>query len=385
MSSLKKDINKDINKDNKKKNIKKRVGKLDKYVPEKIEPNNIKPKVKRRKRKRRTKQKSENKTKIKKSKKSNQSNQSKKSQQNTFLQSGIKRSKKEAPSSSFDKYWYPRQNQKRSRQKKKKAKNEADNIETIWIIRHLHRMDRDEPDNWKKQPRYNQNFLDSPLTQFGKLAAQKAGKEIIKNTPNINNVKYVYTSPFTRCIETSLEIAKEITKYTGKLVQLRIEYGIAEAVNIQLGFIKVIDRSLFIDRVPLLDFKLTTSQIAKDYFPYIDTKYKSLYKKSDIILETVKESAERTVKTMNYLTNNFKNMIICSHQIPVTIANMFLYNRPYPVVYLNKINPTLKDKKDMNPKRLGSYGILSGFQKDEDRWKYIYPPNNDYFQSIDIP
>lgn len=354
------------------KNVKKKQGKLNKFIPDKSEaPYHIKPKIKKRRRKRGTKQKSGDKSKIKKTKRSGMRQ--------------LKRTHKKPPSTSFDKYWYPRQNPKRSRQKKKKAKstNHVD-IESIWIIRHLHRMDRDEPQKWKVHPRLNQNFLDSPLTHFGKLAAEKAGEEIIKHTHNIKKIKYIYTSPFTRCIETSLGIAKAIGNHTGKLVQLRIEYGLSEAVNIQLGFIKVIDQSLFIDRVPILDFKLSSAQIAKDYFPYIDTKYKSLYKKSDIILETVKESAERTVKTMNYLTNNFKNMVICSHQIPVTIANMFLYNRQYPLVYLNKINPTVKDKKDMDPKRLSSYGILSGFQKDENRWKYIYPPDNDYFQSIDI-
>lgn len=363
MSSQKKEV---------KKEGKKRQGKINKYIPDKSEASyNIKPKIKKKRKRRGTKQKSANKTKLRKTKKSG-------------IQQ-LQRSHKKVPSTSFDKYWYPRQNPKRSRQKKKKPKSESSDIETIWIIRHLHRMDRDEPHNWKEHPRLNHNFLDTPLTNFGKMAAEKAGEEIIKNVPNVKKIKYIYTSPFTRCIETSLGIAKALGNHTGKLVQLRIEYGLAEAVNIQLGFIKVIDQSLFIDRVPILDFKLTTAQIAKDYFPYIDTKYKSLYKKSDIILETVKESAERTVKTMNYLTNNFKNMVICSHQIPVTIANMFLYNRPYPVVYLNKINPTVKDRKDMNPKRLSSYGILSGFQKEDQRWKYIYPPDNNYFQDIEIP
>jgi broad specificity phosphatase PhoE len=293
----------------------------------------------------------------------------------------IFKSQKDRPMTSFDKYWYPKQNPKRSRQKKKKIK---DTNEEIWIIRHLHRMNLDEPTKWKEHPRYNQNFLDSPLTNFGKRAAARSAKEIIQTSPNIKKIKYIYTSPFTRCIETSLEIAKEIGKYTGKIVQLRIEYGLAEAVPVHLEFLKVQNKTLFIDKVPILDFKLSSNQIAKDYYPYIDSKYKSLYKKSDIVMETVKESAERIVKVMNYLTNNYKNMIICTHQIPVTIANMYLYDRPYPLAYLYVINPANKNKKDLDPKRLTSYGILSGFQKDGDRWKYIYPPNNDYYQELQI-
>lgn len=355
-----------------------RIGKINKYLSPKSESVvdfNLRPKIKKKR---------------KNSKRTKKSKQKQQSKQNNFQRVGLQRSKKKSGQDSegpFKDFWYPKQNPRRSRQKKKKVKENVDKStddNTVWLIRHLHRLDRDEPHNWKKHPRINQNFLDTPLTEFGKEAAYKAGKEIVANTPNVKKIKYIYTSPFTRCIETSLGIAKAITEHTGKQIQLRIEYGLSEAVAIHLEFLKVLNQSLFVDRVPILDFKLSVNQIAKDYHPHIDTKYKSLYKKSDITLETVTTSAERVVKVMNYLCNNQKNMIICSHQIPVTIANMFLYNRPYPLVYLYKINPMVKDKKDMNPKRLSSYGILSGFTKDNDRWKYIYPPNNDYIQTVNI-
>ena len=306
-------------------------------------------------------------------------NRSKQSKKHTFKKSS------RHTADSFDRFWYPKRNPKRSRQKKKKIKEPKDNSNVIWIIRHLHRMDRDEPTNWRKQNRYNENILDTPLTEFGHQAARKAGLEIVNTTPNPKKILYVYTSPFTRCIQTSLEIAKTISEHTGKLVQLRIEYGLAEAIPIHLESLKILDQSLFYERVPILDFKLALPQISKDYYPYIDTKYKSLYKKSDIVTETIKDSAERIVKVMNYLTNNYKNMVICSHQVPVTISNMFLYNREYPLVYLYKINPMGKDRKDNNPKRKNcSYGILSGFQREDNRWRYIYSPDNEYYQTINI-
>lgn len=377
-----KNVKKDSTKNKKSAEKKKPAAKLNKYIPsdrKSSEPNNnynLRPKIKKKKRKG---------TKRKGLFKKKKTTNSGKAKRNTLQKSGLQRSRKKTPVTSFDKFWYPKDNPKRSKKKKKRVKEKAEETNAIWIIRHLHRLDRDEPDSWKKHPRYNQNFLDTPLTEFGRKAAQKAGQEIVDNTPNPRKIIYVYTSPFTRCIETSLEIAKTISNATGKLVQLRIEYGLSESVAIHLEFLKVIDQSLFIDRVPILDFKLSSTQIAKDYYPYIDTKYKSLYKKADIVLETVKDSAERIVKVMNYLTNNHKNMVICSHQVPVTIANMFLYNRPYPLAYLYKINPMNKDKKDVDPKRKNcSYGILSGFQKDADRWKYIYPPDNDYYQSIKL-
>jgi broad specificity phosphatase PhoE len=330
----------------------------------------VRPKFKKKRKKASNKQKSHNKTK-----------------QNNFQKNNLKRSRKKSlPDSEgpFNNFWYPKQNPRRSRKKKKKVKQTVEPVDNnnIWLIRHLHRLDRDEPSKWKKHSRITQNFLDTPLTEFGKAAAYKAGKEIVANAINLKKIKYIYTSPFTRCIETSLGIAKAITEHTGKPVQLRIEYGLSEAIAVHLEFLKVINQTLFIDKVPILDFKLSVAQIAKDYHPHVDTKYKSLYRKSDITLETVTISAERVVKVMNYLCNNYKNMIICSHQIPVTIANMFLYNRPYPLVYLYKINPITKDKKDNDPKRLSSYGILSGFTKENDRWKYIYSPNNDYIQSV---
>jgi broad specificity phosphatase PhoE len=366
------------------KNNRKPVAKINKYLSPDVDKSdsdqnyNLRPKLKKRKkRKNRTKENKQISQKnIKTKSKSKNLNQKEKVTHRLKI-----KSQKDSSITSFDKYWYPKQNPKRSRQKKKKIKQVN---EEIWIIRHLHRMNLDEPNKWKEHPRYNQNFLDSPLTEFGKKAAARSAKEIIQNSPNIKKIKYIYTSPFTRCIETSLEIAKEIGKYTGNMVQLCIEYGLAEAVPIHLEFLKVQNKTLFIDKVPILDFKLSSNQIAKDYYPYIDTKYKSLYKKSDIFMETVKESAERIVKVMNYLTNTYKNMIICTHQIPVTIANMYLYDRPYPLAYLYLINPVNKNKKDLDPKRLTSYGILSGFQKDGDRWKYIYPPNNNYYQELPI-
>jgi broad specificity phosphatase PhoE len=381
---IKKQKDKKDNKNNNKKSSEKKKppAKLNKYIPSDRKSNqvdtnyNLRPKIKKKKKKG---------TKRKGLFKKKKSSKSGKVKRNTLQKSGLQRTRKKTPVTSFDKFWYPKDNLKRSRRKKKKIKDKQDDTNVVWIIRHLHRLDRDEPDSWKKHPRYNQNFLDTPLTEFGRKAGQKAGQEIVDSTPNPRKILYVYTSPFTRCIETSLEIAKSISNNTGKLVQLRIEYGLSESVAIHLEFLKVIDQSLFIDRVPLLDFKLSVTQIAKDYYPYIDTKYKSLYKKADVVLETVKDSAERIVKVMNYLTNNHKNMVICTHQVPVTIANMFLYNRPYPLVYLYKINPMNKDKKDNNPKRKNcSYGILAGFEKDADRWKYIYPPDNEYYQSIKL-
>lgn len=259
--------------------------------------------------------------------------------------------------------------------------NYNDNSSSIWVIRHLHRMDRDEPDKWRKNPRMLQNFLDSPLTEFGKNAAMKAGLEIVDNTPNINLMHHIYCSPFTRCIETSIEIAKIIKKYTNKPCKIRIEYGLSETIPIQLDFIKVNDKELTIDKFPLLDYEMSIDRLYARYPNFIDMSYKSMYKKSDIVAETLTNSADRIVKVMHYLTSRFDNFIVCSHQIPVTLVNMYLYEKNFPPAYMYKINPPIKDNKtDMNPKRMTSYGILSGFVKINNRWKYIYPPNNDYYQ-----
>ncbi len=256
---------------------------------------------------------------------------------------------------------------------------------SIWIIRHLHRMDRDEPDHWRRNPRMLQNFLDTPLTNFGKDAAAKAGLEIVQNTPDIDLIEFIYSSPFTRCIETSIEIAKIINKkkrHTKKPCKIRIEYGLSETIPVQLDFIKVLDKELTIDKFPLLDYEMSIDRIYTRYSSFIDISYKSLYKKSDIIAETLTNSADRIVKVMQYFEKNkFENFVICSHQIPVTLTSMYLYEKNFPPAYMYKINPPIKDNKtDMNPKRLTSYGILSGFVKINNKWKYIYPPNNDYFQ-----
>lgn len=279
----------------------------------------------------------------------------------------------------------PNKKARRSRRKPKKFKSKL-KLNYIWIIRHLHRLDREEPKKWIATKRYRENQYDTPLNTFGKKCAIEAGLQIAKNTPHIKRFKYIYTSPFTRCIQTSLGIVEGIKKHTGKELQIRIEYGLAEYVPINLEQFYVQNQTLFKIRQPILDYHLAMPQLLKEYGNNIDKTYKSLYTKADIESETIWDSSERTVKVMNNITNNYKNIIICSHQLPVTIANMFLYNRQYPSPYLYKINPpkTSSSRKNTDPKRESSYGILSAFQKEDERWKYIYPPDNSYILDVNI-
>lgn len=92
---------------------------------------------------------------------------------------------------------------------------------TIYIQRHGLRLDIVDKltgnNRWKTSSRFCQNFNDSPLFDNDELAIHKNAKFIT------DKIDHIYTSPATRCIETSLIL----NKYIG--APISIEYGLMES------------------------------------------------------------------------------------------------------------------------------------------------------------
>ena len=112
----------------------------------------------------------------------------------------------------------------------------------IWLIRHTERL-LFEDEKWQKSKRGLENKYDMPITNNGKKYLEKAVKEMIKNDTNFDKINYIYSSSMTRCVQTSIEIQKNIKKYTKKFISIKIDYGLKEIHPIE--YYKKIFRSFY--------------------------------------------------------------------------------------------------------------------------------------------
>lgn len=89
----------------------------------------------------------------------------------------------------------------------------------IKIIRHSERMDYTYPVYWMFC--VGQYWADSPLTKNGYRIAYEKGKTIAENNTDI---KYIYTSPYSRTMATAMEIKKSLPKAEIRIEPLLAEY-----------------------------------------------------------------------------------------------------------------------------------------------------------------
>ena len=79
-----------------------------------------------------------------------------------------------------------------------------------YIIRHSERLDFFDQDVWHQTERFRSNPKDPPITRRGMTIALDATLKIIDNISDIKEYQYIYSSPFSRCIDTSIIIANTI-------------------------------------------------------------------------------------------------------------------------------------------------------------------------------
>eukprot|EP00959_Pyramimonas_sp_CCMP1952_P473723 9502215-Pyramimonas_sp.AAC.2 len=93
---------------------------------------------------------------------------------------------------------------------------------SVSLVRHGEREDYVDP-TWTQRA---ERPWDPPLTKLGKLQAGAAGRRLrdeIARDHGVPTATRVYSSPFTRCVETAAEIARELG-----VSSIQVEDGLAE-------------------------------------------------------------------------------------------------------------------------------------------------------------
>ena len=244
-----------------------------------------------------------------------------------------------------------------------------------WIVRHSERLDLHH-EKWLKNKRYIENSLDIPLTAHGKkYIAVQAGLEIIKNQSKINKISYIYSSPMTRALETSLVIQKTIKDKTNIFIPIRIEYGLKETHIINDYEHKVYDikKQKFIFKpnkqfLFCLDKKLkakyTYSKYGKEFF---DTNYISHTKFDKMKLRNKNriDAGNISIQTLSHIIDTEKDndYIISTHAGAIGNMISLIIQKLIPIEQQQKIWGT-------------NWCALIGFNKN----KILYGPNANYYK-----
>ena len=115
----------------------------------------------------------------------------------------------------------------------------------IYLIRHSERLSQIDREKWEKTARYKINNKDDSITKNGTVLATTTMINMCESGKITDkNIEYIYTSPFSRCIETSLIFQKVIKKILHIDVPIRVEYGLIEISTNKNFLIKKIKLNL---------------------------------------------------------------------------------------------------------------------------------------------
>lgn len=89
--------------------------------------------------------------------------------------------------------------------------------------------DSKEKKKWLKSKRYIENPWDSPLSELGIENAKKMADRLMKYT-DVTKIKYFYSSPISRCVETTIHMINRIYEKTKHKIYIRIEYGLTRSL-----------------------------------------------------------------------------------------------------------------------------------------------------------
>jgi broad specificity phosphatase PhoE len=209
----------------------------------------------------------------------------------------------------------------------------------IYLLRHGERKnqsnDSTEIEKWKKSKRYKQNNYDVPLSNNGKkMCKSKITKILQKQITDKTKIGYIYTSPYTRCVETAIEFQKTINELYDIKILIRIEYGIISNFfggvdslyfnNGNTTDIKFINNKVVIKKpVAYIDEYMENENIFKRFSKSnFDTKYVSYKSLNDInkeYLESPQTICNNRIDSFLNLKNIFKqdefNLIVSHGEI----------------------------------------------------------------------
>jgi hypothetical protein len=206
----------------------------------------------------------------------------------------------------------------------------------MYLIRHSERLDFAEEEKWKKSNRFKSNFFDTPLSENGfKIANDKINK-ILMNI-NKEDLGIIYSSPLTRCIETSLEFQKVIKNKYKILIPIKIEYGLTHDFNNQLYIffpsskIKIINNKLeyIKDSSKFIDKYLENNNIYKRYGKQnFDITYKSIVSIDSInnessYINSINKKFSTILKISKKIDLNKFN-ILCTHGEVISYTKSFI-------------------------------------------------------------
>lgn len=197
----------------------------------------------------------------------------------------------------------------------------------IYLLRHAERMDQSkdakEKEAWAKSLRYKNNLYDIPLSLYGIAQAYNSIGKILKNFKG--DFDHIYCSPMTRCVQSALQFQKYILDKFGKMILVRIEYGLAVHLfkeyetfwlgsNIKLQGDKFIVTKMF----EFVDKYLDRNKIYKRYgVKRFDTEYQGIMTREQINSEQTYtdalESRIFTIKQITAMADKSKLTIICAH------------------------------------------------------------------------
>lgn len=247
-----------------------------------------------------------------------------------------------------------------------------DNI--ILILRHGERKNQSKDNNerlsWSKSERCKINSFDIPLSKNGIQMSFEALNNIIKNYKN--EFGYIYSSVYTRCIQTSLQFQKFIQLNYNIKILIRIEYGLVpnfygDVDSMYSGFTSLIkfqnNKVKIIKPIQYIDEYLFEENIIKRYGKNnFDLTYKSIYTPEQINSESLAKPQEicsnridTFIKLYKYLSNdkNKLNLIITHGEIislfSAWINNIWNPNKGFELcggleVKLTKVKLTNKQK-----------------------------------------
>jgi broad specificity phosphatase PhoE len=216
----------------------------------------------------------------------------------------------------------------------------------IAYIRHSERLDHVDKKKWKNSKRYSENKYDTPITRNGIKIAKKSINKLLKL--GYNKINYLYSSPFSRCIETCLVLKKEIKDKLNKDIKIRIEYGLCE---IKFNNIIFKNNKFKYNKIEkYLDDELKLENIIKRYGNNFDLKYKSKYKFEDISFE--KEELSFFNRSINIYKKikKLNGVIVCTHSKILLAIYSYLKKKNinwknYSMVAKDYCSIVLKDKK----------------------------------------
>ncbi len=247
-------------------------------------------------------------------------------------------------------------------------------------VRHGHRISYSQnkkiKENYRKTTRHKENPFDEPLTQKGKEEIKQTVIKLLEKI-DINKYDYIYSSPMTRCLDTSQIISNEIYKITGRKLKIRVEYGLAESSIYYRLFIPNFSKENLTINYPgeyydgaifdsVIDKKLYFENIIKRYKD-IDKNYIS-YTTDNKIHKDADDVVRSLVGTIKRITGENGNILISGHG-----AGPYLHTHLY--LTQEKYSPVKQIKLSISSSGSKTTSFVSIFRKKPKQdWENIFPP-----------